>query len=85
MAEEAAANDRKQDCLDLVNAAMRLFDMIEADGVTSPTETVENILVLKEIVDKAEKLRSYYFRRNLHRMIALGISPETLLKQATGG
>lgn len=76
--------DMKQACLDLSNAAIALFDLIDEDGVTAPMEGMDGIMKLKAVVDSSEKIRGYYERRNIQRMLALGVSPATLLRMAGG-
>lgn len=72
--------DMKQACLDLSNAALALFDLIEKDGIDSPMDGLDNIMKLKAVVDHVETLRGYYARRNISRMLALGVSPTSLLE-----
>lgn len=74
-----------QVCLDLSKAATDVFDLIEAEGLDAPMETVDHILKLKAIVDNTEVLRSYYFRRNIQRMLALGVLPSHLMEMAERG
>lgn len=77
--------DIKQACLDLSNAAIALFDLVEADGIDAPMDGIENILKLKAMVDASEVIRGYYARRNISRMLALGVSPETLARMDARG
>ncbi len=72
--------DVKQICLDLSNAALVLFDLVESKGDAAPLEDYNDMAILRLVVDKSEAIRSYYYHRNLQRMLALGLSPETLLK-----
>jgi len=62
----------EQACLDLSKAALDVFELVDKDGIDAPMEGVEHILRLKAIVDNAEAIRSYYFRRNIQRMLAHG-------------
>ncbi len=74
--------EMKQACLDLSKAATALFDIIEAGGIDSPMEGLDNILILKDLNQASVNIIGYYQRRNIQRMLALGVSPETLLKMA---
>lgn len=74
--------DMKQACLDLSNSAIALFDLLEAEGDDAPMEGLENIEKLKAVVDHAYLIIGHYQRRNIARMIALGVNPETILRMA---
>lgn len=78
----ADRNDMKQACVDLSNAAIALFDLIEEKGVTAPLDNMEDLPKLMKVLSEAEHIRSYYNRRNIQRMLALGVDPQTLLKMA---
>lgn len=80
----ADPTDMKQACLDLSNAAIALFDLIDQDGVQAPLDDWAGVLKLKAVVDAGEVIRGYYQRRNIQRMLALGISPDELLRMAGG-
>lgn len=81
----AAPPDMKQACLDLSNAAIALFDLIDADGVQAPLDGIAGVMKLKAVVDAAEEIRSYYERRNIQRLLALGVSPAELLRMGNRG
>ncbi len=72
--------DLTQACLDLSNAALALFDIIDAKGVNAPLEDHGDMMKLMTVIDSSEKIRAYYYHRNIQRMLALGVSPETLLR-----
>jgi len=72
--------DLKQVCLDLSNAALVLFDVVETEGLNAPLEDCVAMAKLKAVMDTSEEIREYYYRRNIRRMLALGVSPETLLR-----
>lgn len=72
--------EMKQTCLYLSDAALALFDFIEAEGVEGPLTKLDGVMKLKDVIETTEEIRAYYSRRNLSRMLALGISPATLLK-----
>lgn len=72
--------DIKQECLNLSNAAIALFDLIDEEGDDSPMSDVDNMMKFKAVIDSSEKIRGYYMRRNIQRMLSLGISPETLIR-----
>lgn len=74
--------DIKQACLDLSNSAIALFDIVEEGGDDAALEGMDNILLLTTIVRLSDELREYYFRRNVQRMLALGVSPEALIRMA---
>ncbi len=74
--------DMKQACLDLSSAAIALFDLLEEKGDMAPLEDIGDMLKLVALVDKTTEIREYYFRRNVQRMLALGVSPEALLRMA---
>jgi hypothetical protein len=35
---------------------------------------------LNDIISPVEELRAYYFRRNIMRMLALGVDPQDLIR-----
>lgn len=74
--------DMKQLCLDLSNASLKLFDLIDAKGIDAPLETMENVFVFGTVINKYREIADYYERRNIQRMLALGVSPATLLERA---
>ncbi len=74
--------DIKQVCLDLSNASIALFDLIEEEGESAPMEGLENIACLKKVIDNAYLIIDFYQRKNIRRMVALGVSPETILRMA---
>ncbi len=74
--------DIKQVCLDLSNASIALFDLIEEEGESAPMEGLENIASLKKVIDNAYLIIDFYQRKNIRRMMALGVSPETILRMA---
>lgn len=74
-----------QVCLDLSKAATDVFDLIDEEGLDAPMETIDHILKLKAIVDNAETLRSYYFQRNIQRMLSLGVPASHLMEMAMRG
>lgn len=74
------ATEMKQTCLDLSRAATNLYDIVDGQGIDAPMDELRHILTLQKIVAKAEEIRAYYFRRNVQRMLALGVSPESLNK-----
>lgn len=75
----------KQHCLELMNAAIAIFDLVEEKGIVAPLEDLDGVMKLKSMVDHANEIREYYYRRNIQRMLALGVSPESLLKMAGDG
>jgi hypothetical protein len=70
----------KQLCLDISNAAIALFDVIEEQGVDAPLDDLQNVIKLNDIISPVEELRAYYFRRNIMRMLALGVDPQDLIR-----
>ncbi len=72
--------DLKQACLDLSNAALALFDVVETEGLDAPLEDYDSMAKLKAVIDTSEEIRNYYYHRNIRRMLALGVAPQTLLK-----
>ncbi len=76
--------DVKQACIDLSTAAINLFDLVDADGVDAPMDDFVGIAKLVSVVTKAEDIREYYAARNIERILALGTSPEVLLKTIRG-
>lgn len=74
--------DLMQECLDLSKAALALFDFIEADGIDAPLDNANGVLKVKAVVDASNNIREYYYKRNIARMLALGISPAALLRMA---
>ncbi len=72
--------DMKQLCLDLSNSAIALFDIIDDKGIEAPLADYEAIQKLKTVIDSSYNIRDYYYRRNIQRMLALGVSPDSLLK-----
>ncbi len=74
--------EMKQVCISLSDAALALFDFIDAEGVDAPVDGHEGIERLKAVLDATEEIRIYYTLRNIQRMLALGISPSTLLEEA---
>ncbi len=74
--------EMKQVCISLSDAALALFDLIDAEGIDAPVDGHEGIERLKAVLDATEEIRIYYTLRNIQRMLALGISPSTLLEEA---
>lgn len=75
----------KQKCLDASNAAIALFDLIDEHGKDAVLETHDGLKAMMDLMVPVEGLRTYYQRRNIARMLALGVSPEQLMRAATGG
>jgi hypothetical protein len=73
--------EMKQVCISLSDAALALFDLIDAEGIDSPVDSQEGITTLKAVMDATEEIKIYYTLRNIQRMLALGISPSTLLEK----
>ncbi len=74
------ALDLKQKRLDLSNAVLVLFDLIDTEGVTAPIDNQSGITKLRAVIDITDEIQGYYYHRNLQRMLALGVSPDSLLK-----
>ena len=74
--------EMKQTCISLSDAALALFDFIDVEGIDAPVDGHEGIAKLKAVLDATEEIRVYYTLRNVQRMLALGISPTTLLEEA---
>lgn len=70
----------KQACLDLSNAAIALFDLIEEKGDMAPLDSLDDLPTLMKVINEANHIRDYYNRRNIQRMLALGVSPDHLMK-----
>ena len=68
-----------QALLDVSKAATDLFDLVEAGGVDAP---LDNPFAFVPFMRCHEQVRAYYSRRNVHRMLALGVSPADLLRMA---
>lgn len=77
-------SEMMQKCLDLSNAAQALFDLIESEDISAPLDSVTGVMILAAVVEPFEDIRGYYMRRNVQRMLVLGVSPENLLRQAQG-
>lgn len=73
-----------QTLLDLSNASLALFDLIDDGDITAPIDTDAGVRNLVLLLSKTEDFRQYYAQRNISRMLALGVSPESLLKMAGG-
>lgn len=72
--------DMLQTCLDVSNSAIALFDLIEKEGVDSPLNNIDNLEKLTNLIKDVKKIKEYYYRRNVQRMLALGHTPEDILK-----
>lgn len=69
-------------CNNLSTAADELFDLIDTGGTDAVLNDVQGVLKLKAVIDSFNVIRDYYLQRSIQRMMALGISPATLLKTA---
>lgn len=67
--------------LDVHKASMAMFDAIEERGAAAPLDDPRLIISWLQPIRDIEE---YYRRRNVHRLLALGVSPETLLKLSDG-
>lgn len=77
--------EMKQICLDLSKAAGTLFDIIdEKDDINAVMDGALGVLALAEVMINTNKMREYYARQNIQRMLALGISPEELARMDLG-
>lgn len=68
--------EMKQACLDLSNAAMEMFDLLDADGMEGPWNDPLVAVRMRNAFDAiAEPLGAMAVRR----LMALGVNPETIL------
>ena len=84
-------NDLKQACLDLSKAALTLFDGLEEHGVEAPWqgnvlkgEGMEYLLAIAEIRNSWFTLSEFFARQSASRLLALGVSPATLMGMDNG-
>jgi hypothetical protein len=73
--------EMKQTCISLSDAALALFDFIDAEGIDAPVDGYEGIEKLKAVLDTTEDIRKYYVLRNIQRMLSLGISPSDFIEK----
>lgn len=72
--------DMKQTCLALQQASGKLHDILDLSGITGPIDSLENILVIKDIVDNAQVIQSYFQWEHVLRMLKMGVDPADLTR-----
>lgn len=83
MADDSqVVSDLKQACIDLSNTALAMFDAFEKHGLEAAWE---DPFLIKQFMEDHERIRGFIQRQVNQRMLALGVSPERLLKMAKGG
>lgn len=78
----AELGDLKQACLDLSNAALALFDAFERDGYEAMwvQDNADGLRAVMAMQNAHNTLADFLRGQSVRRMLALGVSPEALLK-----